>query len=189
GSDMYVSDGEAGKIWKISIGGTSTVYAAGLDTPSAIAFDPTGGLMVADAGANTIDRINANGQVTVIAGIKGNAGFADGDAMSAQFNGPIGVAVGSDGRIFVADTYNDRIRVIENGRVTTLAGSNWGFADGPGADAKFFTPCGLAIFQDKLLVADTGNGRIRVIESDGMTWTLAGTGDGGLKNGFLASSS
>src|SRR5437868_5012989 len=117
GSDVYVSDGESGKIWRIAGDGNPGVFVAGLDTPSGIAFDSAGGLIVADSGTNTIDRIDASGQVTVIAGIKGKSGFADGEAMSAQFNRPIGVAVGSDGKIFVADTYNDRIRVIENGRV------------------------------------------------------------------------
>ena len=188
GSDVYVSDGQSGKIWRIN-GGTPTVFAYGLDTPSAIAFDKAGNLIVADSGSNTIRSISPKGEVATIAGVENRSGFADGDAANAMFNAPIGVAVGSDGKIFVADTYNDRIRVIDGGTVSTLAGSSWGYADGLGTETKFDTPCGIAVWQDKLLVADTGNRRIRVVEMGGRVWTLAGNGDLALKDGLLLSSS
>ena len=119
----------------------------------------------------------------------GGQGFADGDVASSLLNAPVGVAVAADGKIYVADTYNDRIRVIENGKVATIAGSQKGFADGLGEGTKFDTPCGLAIWQDKLLVADTGNRRIRVVESDGRVWTLAGNGIGDVNDGSLYSAS
>ncbi|MEO6656025.1 MAG: hypothetical protein ABIO36_08065, partial [Pyrinomonadaceae bacterium] len=93
------------------------------------------------------------------------------------------------GKTYVADTYNDRIRVIENGMVATIAGSTNGYADGVGDQAKFDTPSGVAIWQDKLLVADTGNHRIRVVEADGHVWTLAGNGESSLKDGLLSKSS
>lgn len=188
GDDIYVSDGQKGKIWRVSVG-VPTLFADSLDTPSGIAFDKAGNLIVADSGSHTIKSINTKGKVSTIAGLDGNSGFADGDAAGALFNAPIGVAVADDGRIFVADTYNDRIRVIENGKVSTIAGSLPGFADGTGMDAKFHTPCGIAIWQDKLLVADAGNRRLRVVEPNGRVWTLAGTGEMELKDGLLLSSS
>jgi hypothetical protein len=120
-----------------------------------------------------------------IAGINGRAGFADGDAASALFNAPIGIAAGADGKVFVADTYNDRIRVIGNGKVSTLAGNTSGYSDGTGTDARFDTPCGIAIWHDKIAVADAGNRRIRVVEPDGRVWTLAGNGDADLNDGLL----
>lgn len=183
--DIYVSDGEAGKILRIS-GDSVTTFAEGLDTPSAIAFDKGGNLIVADSGSNTIRSVDSKGSVTTIAGVEGKAGFTDGDAGSALFNGPIGLAIDNGGRIFVADTYNDRIRVIENGQVRTIAGGSVrGFADGPGEAARFDTPCGVTAWRDKLVVADTANRRLRVVESDGRVWTLAGDGtDGDLKDGF-----
>ena len=187
GSDVYISDGQNGKIWLLK-GESLSVFAEGFDTPSAISFDAAGNLLVADTGSHTIKSVNSNGIVTLIAGIDGSSGFADGGAASALFNAPIGIAVGY-GKIFVADTYNDRIRVIENGKVTTLAGSSNGLADGVGDQAKFDTPCGITVWQDKLLVADTGNHRIRVVEADGRVWTLAGNGEGGLKDGLLSASS
>jgi len=189
GRDIFVSDGQSGTIFRLADGSAPTAFAQGLDTPSAIAFDKAGNLVVADSGSHSIRSIDPNGVVTNIAGIPGKRGSADGDGTAATFNAPIGIAIAKDGKIFVADTYNDRIRVIENGQVTTLAGGTRGFADGPGLDAKFDTPAGLAMLNDKLLVADMGNRRIRVVEADGRVWTLAGNGEYEGKNGILSASS
>ncbi len=187
GEDVYISDGQNDEIWRISASKTS-VFAAGLDTPSGIAFDKDGNLIVADSGSHTIKSINAKGEVTTIAGITNRSGFADGDAATALFNAPIGVAV-IESKIYVTDTYNDRIRVIEYGKVSTLAGIGKGFANGDAATAKFDTPTGIAIWQDKLIVADTGNNRIRVVEPNGEVWTLAGTGESDLKDSLLLQAS
>src|SRR5688572_2427085 len=173
----YVSDGENGKILKIAADGVVTEFAAGLDTPSGIAFDEGGNLIVADPGSNTIKIVSTKGEVRTLAGIEGQRGNTNGENGAALFNGPIGVAVGRDGKIFVSDTYNDRIRLIENGMVSTLAGGSLGYRDGHGTEAQFDTPLGIAIWNDKLLVADAGNRRIRVVEPDGTAWTLAGTGE------------
>ncbi len=182
GADIFVSDGENGKILKMSADGLVVDFAVGLDTPSAIAFDENGNLIVADSGSNTIKRVDANGSVTTIAGTEYISGVADGDAGAALFNAPVGLAIGSEGRIYVADTYNDRIRLIHNGKVATFAGGFRGYADG--VNARFDTPLGLAVWQDKILVADAGNRRIRVIEPDGRVWTLAGNDDGDLVDGL-----
>ena len=116
--------------------------------------------------------------------MEGQFGDADGDASSALFNAPIGVAVKSDGAIIIADTYNDKIKMIAGGKVTTLAGSVRGFADGIGMGVKFDTPCSVAVWKDgRIVVADTLNSRIRVIEPDGTTWTLAGTGNAEITDG------
>jgi sugar lactone lactonase YvrE len=183
---IYVSDGDKGEI-DVVRNGTLTTFAAGLDTPSGLAFNKDGDLLVADAGSNSIKVAGRDGKVSLFAG--SIAGYEDGDVSKAQFRAPIGVAVDQSGRVLVADTYNDRIRIIENGKVSTLAGSTRGFADGSGADAKFDTPTGIAVWNEKLLVADTGNRRIRVVEPDGNVWTLAGSGGDDLKDGLLPDSS
>jgi sugar lactone lactonase YvrE len=176
---VYVSDGETGRIWQIAPGGSTKIIAENLNTPSAIALSPDGALVVADTGSHTIKRVEPqSGRVSIIAGMENNAGFADG--AEAQFNGPVGVAVGRDGTIFVADTYNDRIRAIDaEHRVRTVAGGDGpGYADAAtGALARFDTPCGLSVDTDgTLVVADTGNHRLRRVHLDGMVTTIAGTG-------------
>ena len=186
---LYVSDGDQGKIWRVVKGGKLEVLTDKLNTPSAIAFDKNGDLIVADSGTQTIKKVLKTGEIELMAGIENQKGFADGEAKDALFNAPVGLAVVDD-KIFVADTYNDKIRVIENGKVSTLAGNEQGFADGEAMNAKFDTPCGLAVWNDtKILVADAGNRRLRVVETNGKTWTLAGNGAQDLVDGSLYESS
>lgn len=184
--EVYLSDGEAGAILKLGPDGTSQVFASGLNTPSAIAFLPSGDLIVADTGSHTIKQVASSGEVSIVAGIENVVGSEDGSAHAATFNGPIGLAVNGDGTIYVADSYNDRIRVIRDGTVSTLSGNGRGFADGPSSFAKFDTPLGLAVWHDKLLVADSANRRVRVVEANGEVWTLAGTGDDEFRDGPLS---
>ncbi|MBA2737885.1 MAG: hypothetical protein H0U50_13995, partial [Pyrinomonadaceae bacterium] len=182
--EVYVSDGEKGFIRQISASGAMRVLTDKLDTPAHIVFDGSGDLIVADSGTHTIKRIRLNGEIETIAGVENQPGFSDGDAKSALFNAPIGVAA-FENKIFVADTYNDKIRVIENGRVSTVAGGSQGFADDAGSLAKFDTPCGIAVTKDgKIIVADAGNRRIRLVEQTGKVSTLAGNGNSNLKDGF-----
>ena len=183
---IYISDGERGKIFRAAANGKTEVFADGLDTPSQIAFDKNGNLIVADAGTNTIKKINSAGVIETIAGVENQAGFRDGAAQNALFNAPIGIAAAGD-KIFVADTYNDKIRVIENGNVTTLAGSSQGFADGGGEQAKFDTPCGIAVTkQENVIVADFGNRRLRIVEPNGSVTTGAGNGKQKSVDGLLS---
>lgn len=187
--EIYVSDGERGAIWRISKDGKSQIFTDKLDTPSQIVFDSKGDLIVADSGDHTIKKIIKDGSIEPIAGVGGESGFLDGDVNSALFNAPIGVSVFEE-KIYVADTYNDKIRVIENGTVSTLSGGQKGFADDRnGTNARFDTPCGLALWNGKLLVADSQNHRLRVVETDGNTWTLAGNGNAVGKDGVLSQSS
>ena len=94
----------------------------------------------------------------------------------------------SGGKVYLADTYNDRIRLLENGKVSTIAGSSRGYVNGFGDQAKFNTPTGIAVMPDgSLLVADTGNRVLRRIEANGNTSTFAGTGEAGSADGFLLS--
>ena len=112
--------------------------------------------------------------------------FADGSALTAQFNNPRGIARAADGRLFVADSLNHRIRVIsaDGATVSTYAGSGntgisgGGFADGSTSTARFRAPRDIALAADgRLFVADRLNHRIRVISADGATVsTYAGDG-------------
>jgi DNA-binding beta-propeller fold protein YncE len=185
-ASVFLSDGSAGTIREISSNGLQRVVASGLNTPSAIAFLPDGDLIIADTGSNTIRKLSADGTVSILAGIENKPGSDDGPERVATFNAPIGLAVTGDGGIYVSDTYNDRIRLIRDGVVSTVAGSVRGYDDGIGTNVKFDTPLGVAVWGDRLLVADSGNARIRIIEKNGIVSTLAGSDDRDLIDGPLA---
>jgi sugar lactone lactonase YvrE len=113
--------------------------------------------------------------ITVAGG--GMPGSAQPHPYAVRFSDPFGTAVASDGTIYVADgAGGNRIyRLTSAGAATVLAGSEPGFADGRGEDAKFSTPSGLALGADgSLYVADTGNDAIRRITPDGTVSTVAG---------------
>ena len=184
---IYVADaGESNSIRKISPDGNVTTLAGGregfadgigpaasFNTPSALALGPRGDLFVADTGNNRIRKITPEGHVSTVAG-DGKAGYVDGPVAKAQFNGPIGLAVSEGGDIYVADTYNDVIRMITTeGEVTTIAGAAIpGYADGEQKSALFDTPCGIVIVNNTLIVADTGNDRLRRVSAEGNVTTL-----------------
>jgi DNA-binding beta-propeller fold protein YncE len=186
--NVYFSDGgERNTVSVLAPDGGMRVLAGGIEgyrdgiganasfnTPSGIALDKDGNVFVADTGNHAIRKIAADGTVSTLAG-SGIAGFADGQGAQAQFNGPVGVAVGEDGMVYVADTYNDRIRrIATDGTVTTLAGSGVpGIADGIGELAQFDTPCGIAIGKDGIYIADSRNDAIRRVNPDGSVITLA----------------
>lgn len=147
--------------------------AAAFHTPSGLALDRAGNLYVADTGNHAIRRITPQGIVSTLAGT-GVSGHRDGPASQAQFNGPTGVAVDAQGRVYVADTYNDRIRLISpDGHVTTLAGGDYpGFVDGAGSAARFDTPTALAVDRHGIVwVADLRNNAIRHVNANGQVGT------------------
>ncbi|HEU4713527.1 MAG TPA: NHL repeat-containing protein [Pyrinomonadaceae bacterium] len=168
---IYVADaGDTNQIKKITPEGVVTTLAGGsegfadgvgpqasFNTPSGLAIDADGNLYVADTGNNRIRKITPEGVVSTVAG-DGTAGYADGAGAQARFDGPIGVAVDSTGSLYVADTYNDRIRKIsKDGQVTTIAEA-----------VTFDTPCGIVVAKDgSVIVADTGNRQVRKIMPDG----------------------
>lgn len=167
GSSEGFADGDAGR--------------AQFNTPSGIAIDKGGNLVIADTSNNRIRRLSADGRkVSTLAG-SGVAGLKDGPGNEAQFDGPIGIAVDKQGNIFVADAYNDCIRQVSaDGRVTTIAGTGLpGYSDGQAASASFDTPVGVAVDQQgNIFVADAGNHAVRKIATQGEVTTIAGTTTG-----------
>jgi sugar lactone lactonase YvrE len=189
GGNVYVADGgEGNRIRKIGPDGGVSTFAGGREgfvdgagiaaafhTPSALAMDRGGNLYVADTGNHAIRKISPDGKVTTLAG-NGKPGFADGRGALAQFNGPVGVAVDDAGIVYVADTYNDRIRrIAPDGTVTTVAGNGQpGLQDGGALAAAFDTPSAIAVARNGILyVADTGNNAIRRVGTDGLVSTIA----------------
>lgn len=153
--------------------------AAQFSNPSNGAIDTAGNIYIADFGNNLIRKITPIGVVSTVAGT-GVAGYADGAAATAQFNQPRGVAVSASGDLYVSDAYNQRIRKISAGMVTTVAGTGVvGSADGVGTAAQFSYPEGLAVDNTgTLYVVDSNNSRIRKVAVDGTVTTLAGSSAG-----------
>jgi hypothetical protein len=198
---IYVADSFNHRIRAVSpsgsvstlAGSTSSGFANGsgaaarFKEPRGIAFDPAARLLyVADTGNNAIRRVALDGVVTTLAGST-SSGSADGTGTSARFKEPYGIAVDAAGTVFVADTFNHKIRrITPAGVVTTFAGAgSQGHADGSSSTARFNEPEALTVAGDAIYVGDTGNHVIRKIES-GRVSTVAGrAGNSGSSDGSL----
>jgi len=149
-----------------------------------------GYIYVADTMNHVIRRIDKNGYVSVFAGEPQESGFADGSLAEARFNEPSGLYIDTSGALYVADSANHAIRLIENGMVTTIAGRpgeldrftgyhQGGYVDGENENARFNFPRDVALMpDDSILVADSMNHAIRLITPD-ETLTLVGNGTAG----------
>jgi hypothetical protein len=166
--------------------GASATFSA----PTAVAVNQTTqAIYIADTGNNAIRAIDTMGNVTTYAGT-GVAGFRDGPAAVAQFNAPQGLALDAAGNLYVADTGNDRIRMISTtGGVTTIAGTSAPLAagavtpgplTGAGLSVAFNGPYGVAIGPNNMLyVSERLGQRIRAINlPSGYVTLVAGSAAG-----------
>jgi DNA-binding beta-propeller fold protein YncE len=144
------------------------VNEAAFAQPSGLALDGNT-LYVADAESNTIRAVSlppGNTVTTLAGGDLFEFGDTDGTGDAVRLQHPLGVAV-HKGKVFIADTYNHKIKVLDpdSGAVTTFAGTGLpGHADGAARRAQFYEPGGLSIAGDTLFVADTNNHVIRTID-------------------------
>lgn len=150
-------------------------------SPVGIAVRPDGSVVVADVDAQAIYSVSRDGVATVIAGVVGDAGAADGPAATARFTQPVGVAVSRDGAtVFVVDQATCTVRSICGGVVSTLAGGagEQGNADGEALlHARFRGPRGVAVAPDGAIwVADTGNNALRVLRGGFVSTLLDSAG-------------
>jgi RHS repeat-associated protein len=153
------------------------------NNPNGVAVDAAGVVYVADTANNRVRRIGTDGVVSTVAG-DSTPGLQNGSGSQARFNAPQGVAVDSQGTIYVADTGNAAVRKIDlGGTVTTLAGDGTvGSTDSP--NARFDGVVGIAVEGQSIYVylADTGNHRIRRLDVTGTVITVSGA-ERGFKDG------
>ncbi len=182
--NLYVADFGGHRIRRISVDGiVSTVAGSGApgfrDEPGNLAqFNGprgivyvSGYLFVADLNNARIRRITLDGTVATHAG-DGVEGFRDGIGKQAQFDAPRAIAADFAGNLYVAD--GARVRLITpNGTVSTVAGNEPGYQDGPTRDARFNILSGIALDRvGNIYVADAGNKCLRRLSRDGSVTTL-----------------
>ena len=164
-------------------GGSAT--AAQLNFPSGVEVDPAGNIYIADTSNHRIRKVTPAGVISTVAG-NGSSGFSGdgGPATAAGLWFPLGVTLDAAGNIYIADSYNNRIRKLTPaGVITTVAGSGGdGFSgDGGLATAATLTqPSGMFVDPaGNLFIADRLNQRVRKVTPAGTISTAAGNGIGG----------
>lgn len=181
-------DGEAG-----SDGDGGLATAASLNRPFDVRVDRDGTLFIADFGNHRIRKVTPNGIISTFAGT-GTPGYSGdwGPAQQAALHGPYGVFPDDQGQVWIADSLNHVIRMVEqNGLIKTIAGRGAPGYSGDGGSAQMAeldTPQSLFVdTQGKIYINDEHNHVIRVIELDGTIRTVIGTGEAGFNgDGHLA---
>ena len=173
-------------------GDTGSAVSASMSAPRGVFTDSLGNVWVADTQDNRVRRFSPGGTVTTVAGTgaacSGSTGACGdgGAATAAQLNGPRGVFVDPGGNLFIADSGDNRVRMVAAGTQTlsTVAGTGSACSTptgvcgdgGLGTAAQLSTPTGLAMDgQGNLYIADSGDNRIRMLAA-GYISTVAGTG-------------
>jgi sugar lactone lactonase YvrE len=189
--NLYIADTNNNRIRKVTVAGIITTVAgtgawgsrgdggaatsAQLAAPRGVAVDQAGNIFIADSGNDVIRVVTGDGIINRFAG-NGTRGFSgdNGPATSAQLSYPVAVAVDANGNLFIADRYNNRIRMVNSGGIiTTLIAAPISDPRGVGVDNA-----------GNVFVSDSGNNRVRMISPGGAVTTVAGgaagfSGDGG----------
>lgn len=162
------------------------VGKARFNNPWGIALNSKNEIYIGDSDNAVIRIITRNNTVRTYAGRGYGTGFVDGFWNEALFAQPMGLDLGLNGVLYIADASNHAIRLVTlNGRVETYAGDGLpGNVDGPRLQARFTSPADIAVSSNlTMYVADGLNFKIREISTDGIVTTLTGTGFQGYSDG------
>ena len=203
GGELYIADRFNNRVRLVNTSGVITTIAGdgasggplsapgpatsvALDRPSAVVVSSSGDVYVADSSANEVLELSPSGRLSVFAGT-GVAGFSGdgGPATQAELSFPTALALSSNGDLYIADSGNNRIRMVSpSGVITTVAGTGVaGFSGdgGPAPQAELSFPTAIALSSTgALLIADGGNRRVREVSPTGTITTVAGNGTLGL---------
>ncbi|MGD0090750.1 MAG: Ig-like domain-containing protein, partial [Planctomycetota bacterium] len=201
--DLYIADKANHCIRKVSAatdvistvagqGGSSGYYGDGdlatnatLSEPASVAVDSTGNIYIADTGNYRVRKVDATTGIISTAAGNGSWGSSgdDGPATAASFYGLSGLALDSTGSLYIADSFNNRVRKVDaaTGIITTVAGDGTAGYRGDGAvatSARLSSPTGLAFDQaGNLYIADSGNNVVRRVDKvTQVITTIAGSG-------------
>ena len=184
--NKYVADTAHGLIRKVDPAGIVTSVPGSYGAPAVVAVDATGNLYTGGPYcSSSLNKVTPAGVVTAFAGSSTfGYGGDGGPATAALFSGICAVSVDSAGNVYVADTYNNRVRKISTtGIVTTIAGTGTaGYSgdNGPATAAQLSGPFGVVVDPaGNVHIADQGNNRVRVVSPTGTITTEAGTGVAG----------
>ncbi|MFZ1081171.1 MAG: Ig-like domain-containing protein, partial [Candidatus Kryptoniota bacterium] len=197
---IYFSEQSSSQVWKrctdgsiVLVAGTGTYGYSGdggpatramLHSPSGLALGADGSLYIADTYNDCIRRVDPLGIIATYAGNGGGHWGYGGDgglAVNSYLNLPAGLAIGTDGSLFIADQGNTVIRMVNPaGIIKTVAGNGqggYGGDGGPALQAKLSNPFGVDVDgQGNIYIADYGNRRIRKVTPQGIITTIAGNG-------------
>ena len=206
--NLYIADSNNDRVRKVDAAGVITTVAgtgiegyggdggpaasAQLDTPRGVAVDGLGNLYIADSGNHRVRKVDAAGVITTVAGTTRGFSGDGGPAASAQLNQPFRVAADGVGQLYIADTFNYRIRKVDSaGVITSVAGM--GSGAGYSGDGGQATSASISLVRGgvaldglgNLYIADSGNRLVRKVDAAGVITTVAGmvargfSGDGG----------
>jgi uncharacterized protein (TIGR03437 family) len=150
----------------IGDGGPAT--GALLNNPAYVLLDATGDLYISDSGNNVIRKVNTSGIISTVAG-NGIAGYSGdgGPALQAELSNPKGLALDSSNNLYIADTGNSAIRMVNtSGAIVTIAGNGTPGSSGdggPATGAQLYFPSGVAVNGGNVYIADSQNNAIRLL--------------------------
>ena len=209
--NVYIADTTNSKIRMVTsagiittLAGTGTTGSSGdggaatsaqLNSPYGVSADISGNVYIAVQGNNKIRMVTSTGIITTIAGTGTYGSSGDGGAAtSAQLNSPYGVSVDISGNVYIADTNNNKIRMVTStGIITTIAGMGTHGSSGDGGaatSALLNGPTGVSVdISGIVYIVDTNNNKIRMVTSTHIISTFAGTFTPGSSGDFGAATS